>query len=126
MTTFEQGWTARPFKQQFPQLDTLAADTLDRLNMAIVELYMREMLTDAEVLKIRTKRFPRVVAEVLSTQSERRRTGGKLTRYPPSERQAGWWYCSPDASTIGPFDTAEEMETDIRKYYIEPELDKPV
>lgn len=74
MPTFEQGWTAKPFKEQFPMLDSLAADTLDRLNIAIVELYMRGLLTDGEVLKIRTKRFPKVVADSLATQSYRPKT----------------------------------------------------
>lgn len=34
--TFEQGWAARPFKEQFPEPSDREADRLDRLNCAIM------------------------------------------------------------------------------------------
>ncbi|MNQ86096.1 hypothetical protein D3C85_1012810 [compost metagenome] len=63
--TFEQGWAARPFKEQFPELPTEQAEKLDRLNMAITDMLMADLLTDAQVATIRAKRFPRLVAEHL-------------------------------------------------------------
>lgn len=37
----------------------------------------------------------------------------KLTRMPPSLEQPQWWYVSPEAYSIGPFGTEEDMEYDI-------------
>ena len=37
--TFEQGWAAKPFKEQFPDMDTDVATRLDRINEAITKLF---------------------------------------------------------------------------------------
>jgi len=63
--TFEQGWAARPFAEQFPELEIQQALRLDRLNHAITDLYMAEMLTDSQVKAIREKKFPRVVTKAV-------------------------------------------------------------
>ena len=63
--TFEQGWAARPFKEQFPELSDKAATHLDRLNRAITDLYMADMLTDSQVKALREKKFPRVVTKAV-------------------------------------------------------------
>lgn len=63
--TFEQGWAARPFKEQFPELDDKAAERLDRLNRGITDLYMGDLLTDSQVKVIREKKMPKVVAQAL-------------------------------------------------------------
>lgn len=64
--TFEQGWAARPFKAQFPELDDKDAERLDRLNMAITDLYIGDLLTDSQVDAIRQKKFPKVVAKAVN------------------------------------------------------------
>jgi hypothetical protein len=64
--TFEQGWAARPFKEQFPELDDKAADRLDRLNMGITDLYMGDLLTDSQVEAIRQKKFPKLVSKAVN------------------------------------------------------------
>ena len=64
--TFEQGWSARPFKEQFPELTDLEAQKLDKLNEAITTLYFDDMLTDAQLDTIRSKKFPRLVSEAVS------------------------------------------------------------
>ncbi|WP_187375340.1 hypothetical protein [Pseudomonas massiliensis] len=63
--TFEQGWAARPFAEQFPEMDAKEAERLDRLNHAITYLYMADMLTDSQVKAIREKKFPRVVTKAV-------------------------------------------------------------
>ena len=63
--TFEQGWAARPFKEQFPELSDKAATHLDRLNRAITDLYMADMLTDSQHKALREKKFPRVVTKAV-------------------------------------------------------------
>lgn len=60
--TFEQGWAARPFAEQFPELDADQAEYLDRLNRGITELYLADLITSSQVNIIRQKRFPKVVA----------------------------------------------------------------
>lgn len=60
--TFEQGWAARPFKEQFPELDDKAAEHLDRLNHAITDMLLSDLLTDSQVRDIRTKKFPKLVS----------------------------------------------------------------
>ena len=44
--TFAQGWSARPFKEQFPELTDIEAQKLDKVNEAITRLYLDDMLTD--------------------------------------------------------------------------------
>lgn len=63
--TFEQGWGAAPFKEQFPELDDKTADRLDRLNMGIANLYLGGLLTDSQVDAIRQKKFPKVVGKAV-------------------------------------------------------------
>ena len=65
MDTFEQGWAASPFKQQFPELPDADAARLDRINHAVTELLMADLLTDAQVDAIRGKKFPKYVARVV-------------------------------------------------------------
>lgn len=67
--TFEQGWAARPFAEQFPEMNAKEALRLDRLNHAITDLYMAEMLTDSQVKAIREKKFPRVVTKAVLGQA---------------------------------------------------------
>ena len=64
--TFEQGWSARPFKEQFPELTDIEAQKLDKVNEAISTLYFDDMLTDSQMYAIRTKKFPRLVSEAVS------------------------------------------------------------
>lgn len=63
--TFEQGWGARPFKEQFPQLSTATAQRLDDINAAITLLYVRDLITESMMLSARNKKFPKVVAAAL-------------------------------------------------------------
>ena len=56
--TFEQGWSARPFKEQFPELDDIEAQKLDKVNEAISTLYFDDMLTDGQLDAIRGKKIP--------------------------------------------------------------------
>ena len=64
--TFEQGWSARPFKEQFPELTAIEAQKLDAVNEAISTLYFDDMLTDSQLDAIRTKKFPRLVSKAVS------------------------------------------------------------
>ena len=64
--TFEQGWSARPFKEQFPELTDIEAQKLDKVNEAISTLYFDDMLTDSQLDAIRDKKFPRLVSEAVS------------------------------------------------------------
>ena len=64
--TFEQGWSARPFKEQFPELTDIEAQKLDKVNEAISTLYFDDMLTDGQLDTIRDKKFPRLVSEAIS------------------------------------------------------------
>ena len=64
--TFEQGWSARPFKEQFPELTDIEAQKLDKVNEAISTLYFDDMLTEAQLDTIRTKKFPRLVSKTVS------------------------------------------------------------
>lgn len=64
--TFEQGWAALPFKEQFPDLPQREAERLDRLNHAITDMAMADLLTSSQVRDIRTKRFPKLVGEVVN------------------------------------------------------------
>lgn len=64
--TFAQGWSARPFKEQFPELTDLEAQKLDKVNEAITRLYLDDMLTDGQLDTIRDKKFPRLVSKAIS------------------------------------------------------------
>ena len=64
--TFAQGWSARPFKEQFPELSDFEAQRLDKVNEGIYRLYFDDMLTDDQLYKIRDKKFPRLVSEAVS------------------------------------------------------------
>ena len=64
--TFEQGWSARPFKEQFPELSDFEAQRLDKVNEGIYRLYFDDMLTDDQLYTIRDKKFPRLVSKVVS------------------------------------------------------------
>ena len=64
--TIEQGWSARPFKEQFPELSDFEAQRLDKVNEGIYRLYFDDMLTDDQLYKIRDKKFPRLVSEAVS------------------------------------------------------------
>lgn len=63
--TFEQGWAARPFKEQFPEMPEREAQRLDRLNAAITDMAMADLITQSQVDAIRQKRFPKLVGEVV-------------------------------------------------------------
>lgn len=63
--TFEQGWAARPFKEQFPELPDREAERLDRLNRAITDMAMADLITPSQSDAIRKKRFPKLVSEVV-------------------------------------------------------------
>ena len=64
--TFEQGWSARPFKEQFPELSDFEAQRLDKMNEGIYRLYFDYMLTDEQFYTIRNKKFPSLVSEAVS------------------------------------------------------------
>lgn len=66
--TFEQGWAAKPFAEQFPEMKIAEADRLDRLNHAITELYMAEMITDSQMKAIREKKMPKAVMRALKAK----------------------------------------------------------
>ena len=59
--TFEQGWAAKPFKEQFPDMDTDVATRLDRINEAITTLFLEDMITDSQMIAIRQKKFLKMV-----------------------------------------------------------------
>ena len=64
--TFEQGWSARPFKEQFPELSDFEAQRFDKVNEGIYRLYFDDMLTDGQLDAIRDKKFPRLVSKAVS------------------------------------------------------------
>ena len=64
--TFEQGWAARPFKEQFPHLSEKDAEFLDGINRAITDMILSELLTDAQANAIRAKKFPSLVSRVIA------------------------------------------------------------
>lgn len=69
--TFEQGWAARPFKEQFPELSDKDAERLDRLNHAITDMVMADLITSSQVDAIRAKKFPKLVGQVVSAARNR-------------------------------------------------------
>ena len=69
--TLEQGWAARPFKEQFPFLPDGKAERLDRLNRAITDMVMAGLITNSQHNSIRRKRFPKLVGEVVRAYQDR-------------------------------------------------------
>ncbi|WP_161551304.1 hypothetical protein AB1N69_10685 [Pseudomonas asiatica] len=67
--TFEQGWAARPFAQQFPEMNADEAKRLDHINTSITTLYLAGLLTDRQANEIRTKKFPKVVTKAVMGKS---------------------------------------------------------
>lgn len=63
--TFEQGWAARPFAEQFPEMDEQEAKRLDHINTSITTLYLAGLLTDSQAKDIREKKFPKVVTKAV-------------------------------------------------------------
>lgn len=63
---FEQGWAARPFKEQFPELGEKEAERLDKINAAITLLSIADLLTFSQTDAIRQKKMPKVVSEAIS------------------------------------------------------------
>ena len=64
--TFEQGWSARPFKEQFPELSDADTRKLDEVNKAICLLYLTDLITHAQNVSIRNTKFPKMVKELLN------------------------------------------------------------
>lgn len=69
--TCEQGWAARPFKEQFPQLTDAEAGHLDKLNSYITYLRFADMLTDSQADTMRQKKMPRAVGKALDAAAKR-------------------------------------------------------
>jgi hypothetical protein len=69
--TFEQGWAARPFKEQFPELSDAAASRLDQLNLAVIDMLMAGLITDSQADAIRKKKFPKFVSDQVSGARKR-------------------------------------------------------
>ena len=64
--TFEQGWSARPFAEQFPELPADRAAWLDRLNKGITDMRLSGLMTDSAVDAARSKKFPKIVSQELA------------------------------------------------------------
>lgn len=69
--TFEQGWAARPFKEQFPELTESEAAHLDHLNHAITHLVIGGLLTKSQVQAIRAKKFTKLVSKYINAARKR-------------------------------------------------------
>ena len=64
--TFEQGWAARPFAEQFPELPADRAAWLDRLNVGITDMLLSGLMTDSAADAARNKKFPKIVSQELA------------------------------------------------------------
>ena len=64
--TFEQGWSARPFKEQFPELSDAEAKKLDEVNKAVCLLYLTDLITHAQNVSIRNTKFLKLVKGLLN------------------------------------------------------------
>ena len=64
--TFEQGWAASPFKEQFSELSEADARKLDEVNRAIYLLYFTDLITHAQNVSIRNTKFPKLVKGLLN------------------------------------------------------------
>ena len=63
--TFEQGWAARPFAEQFPELPADRAARLDQLNRSLTDVYLSGLITDSAADAARRKKFPKIVSKEL-------------------------------------------------------------
>ncbi len=63
--TFEQGWAARPFAEQFPELPAGRAAWLDQLNRSLTDVYLSGLITDSAADAARRKKFPKIVSKEL-------------------------------------------------------------
>ena len=73
--TFEQGWAARPFAEQFPELPADRAAWLDRLNRGITDMLISGLVTDSAADAVRNKKFPKIVSkEVAKARSAAKAT----------------------------------------------------
>lgn len=72
--TFEQGWLARPFKNQFPELSDAEANSLDDCNEAITLLYMCDLITGSQKDVIRQKKMPKLVTKTIAEARKRETT----------------------------------------------------
>ena len=66
MDTFEQGWAARPFKYQFPELSDNDAASIDRRYRAVTDMLMADLITRTQAESIRMKRFPKIVSRLVT------------------------------------------------------------
>lgn len=57
----EQGWAAKPFAEQFPELSEREAKLFDAINEAITMLSINNMITQSQMHNIRSKRFPDLI-----------------------------------------------------------------
>ena len=69
--TFEQGWAARPFKEQFPDMDEDTAGRLDKINSAITTLFLEDMITESQMHSIRQKKFPKMVGREVAKMDKK-------------------------------------------------------
>lgn len=69
MSSFELGWAARPFKEQFPQLPDETAAHLDADNKALIRLRLRGYLTDSARDNI-TKKIGKAVEKAVRLARE--------------------------------------------------------
>lgn len=74
--TFEQGWAALPFAEQFPELPADRAAWLDRLNRGITDMLISGLMTDSAADAARLKKFPKIVSKEL----EKARRAAKATQ----------------------------------------------
>lgn len=63
--TFEQGWAALPFAEQFPELPAGRAAWLDRLNRSLTDVCLNGLITDSAADAARNKKFPKIVSQEL-------------------------------------------------------------
>lgn len=57
----EQGWAARPFAEQFPELPERDAKLFDDINRAITLLSVHGMMTPSQMENIRGKKFTNLI-----------------------------------------------------------------
>lgn len=71
LRTFEQGCAAKPFKEQFPDMDTDVATRLDHINKAITTLFLEDMITESQMRAIRQKKLPKMVRREVAKMSKK-------------------------------------------------------
>ena len=79
--TFGQGWSARPFKEQFPELSDFEVQRLDKVNEGIYRLYFDDMLTDDQLYKIRDEKFPRLVSEAVVQARNKKESSNDIHKH---------------------------------------------